>query len=106
MNQVLVFFVVAILVVVAIKIAQVLYEKVDKAEKIEVKKEEETQFVYSTPKEDYKEVLKKENCSSSRKSYEHYNKKQNLTKFNQGTYRDEKGRFQSTKQWKKEQKTS
>jgi hypothetical protein len=38
--------------------------------------------------------------------YEHYNKKQNLTKFNQGTYRDEKGRFQSTKQWKKEQKTS
>ena len=58
------------------------------------------------PNNDYKEVLKKENCSSSRKPYKDYNDKQNLTKYNHGTYRDEKGRFQSTKKWKKEQKHS
>jgi len=108
MNQLLVFFVVAILVVVAIKIAQVLYDKVNKVEKKEIKQDEEPQFVYTTPKEDYKEVLKKDNCSSTRKpsNRTHLNDKQNLTKYNHGTFRDEKGRFQSKKQWKKEQKTS
>lgn len=109
MNQLLVFFVVAILVVIAIKVAQILYDKMEKQEKSQLKQElfcESSEIVYSTPNNDYKEVLKKENCSSSRKPYKDYNDKQNLTKYNHGTYRDEKGRFQSTKKWKKEQKHS
>ena len=109
MNQLLVFFVVAILVVIAIKVAQILYDKMEKKEKNQSKQElfcESSEIVYSMPNNDYKEVLKKENCSSSRKPYKDYNDKQNLTKYNHGTYRDEKGRFQSTKKWKKEQKHS
>jgi hypothetical protein len=56
----------------------------------------------------YKEVLKKDNCSSTTKpaNRTHLNNKQNLTKYNHGTYRDEKGRFQSKKKWKKEQNHS
>jgi len=56
----------------------------------------------------YKEVLKKDNCSSTTKpaNRTHLNNKQNLTKYNHGTYRDEKGRFQSKKEWKKEQNHS
>jgi len=53
-----------------------------------------------------KEVLKKENCSSTTKRPKDINDKQNLTKFNHGTYRDEKGRFKSNKKWKKEHETS
>lgn len=53
----------------------------------------------------YREVLNKKNCNSSRKPKD-YNDKQNLTKYNHGTYRDEKGRFQSEKKWKKAQETS
>jgi hypothetical protein len=56
----------------------------------------------------YKEVLKKDNCSSTTKpaNRTHLNDKQNLTKYNHGTYRDKKGRFQSNKKWKKEQNHS
>ena len=60
-----------------------------------------------TKNEGFKQVLKKENCSSTGKRKD-INDKQNLTKFNHGTYRDEKGRFKSKKEleWKKEQETS
>jgi hypothetical protein len=59
-------------------------------------------------KKPFKEVLKKDNCSSTTKpaNRTHLNNKQNLTKYNHGTYRDEKGRFQSKKEWKKEQNHS
>lgn len=88
-------------VIVISKIGHYLLQKIEKAEKIQ-DQEYETKKV----SHDYKEVLKKENCSSSKKPFQDYNDKQNLTKFNHGTYRDEKGRFKSNKQWKKEQETS
>jgi len=109
MNELLVFFAVAILLVIAIKVAQVLYDKMENKSNNQSKQElfcESSEIVYSTPNNDFKEVLKKENCSSSRKPYIDYNDKQNLTQYNHGTYRDIKGRFQSTKKWKKEQKHS
>lgn len=115
MNQLLVFFVVAVIVVVAIKVAQVLYDKMEKQANNQTtnpKQEElfceEASLVYSTPNDEYKEILKKENSSSTSKpaNRSKKNDKQNLTKFNHGTYRDEKGRFQSNKKWKKEQKHS
>jgi len=80
-----------------------------KAQENEKAKASETQ----TPKNEcFKEVLKKENCSSTTKRTQDINDKQNLTKFNHGTYRDGKGRFKSKKQleaeaeWKKEQEIS
>jgi hypothetical protein len=111
MNQLLVFFAVAIFVVIAIKVAQVLYDKMEKQSQTNNQPKQElfcesSEIVYSIPNNDYKEVLKKENCSSSRKPYRDYNDKQNLTQYNHGTYRDIKGRFQSTKKWKKEQNHS
>ncbi len=59
---------------------------------------------HKQPKE-FKEVLNKQNSSATRKPKD-FNDKQNLTQFNHGTYRDEKGRFKSKKKWNKEQKTS
>jgi biopolymer transport protein ExbB/TolQ len=53
----------------------------------------------------FKEVLNKQNSSATRKPKD-FNDKQNLTQFNHGTYRDEKGRFKSKKKWNKELKTS
>jgi biopolymer transport protein ExbB/TolQ len=53
----------------------------------------------------FKEVLTKQNSSATRKPKD-FNDKQNLTQFNHGTYRDEKGRFKSNKKWNKELKTS
>jgi biopolymer transport protein ExbB/TolQ len=53
----------------------------------------------------FKEVLNKQNSSATRKPKD-FNDKQNLTQFNHGTYRDEKGRFKSNKKWNKELKTS
>lgn len=88
-------------VIVISKIGQYLLQKIEKAERTQ-EQEYETKKV----SHDYKEVLKKENCSSSKKPFQDYNDKQNLTKFNHGTYRDEKGRFKSNKQWKKEHETS
>jgi len=88
-------------VIVISKIGQYLLKKIEKSEEIQ-DQEYETKKV----SHDYKEVLKKENCSSSKKPFQDYNDKQNLTKFNHGTYRDEKGRFKSNKQWKKEHETS
>jgi hypothetical protein len=105
-------------ITLATKFAQYMLSRVDKLEEQEKSDEivpvveqnnnviEGGEAVISRPKNDYKEVLKKENCSSSRKPYKDYNDKQNLTKFNHGTYRDKNGRFQSNKKWKKEQETS
>jgi biopolymer transport protein ExbB/TolQ len=59
---------------------------------------------HKQPKE-FKEVLNKQNSSATRKPKD-FNDKQNLTQFNHGTYRDEKGRFKSKKKWNKELKTS
>jgi biopolymer transport protein ExbB/TolQ len=59
---------------------------------------------HKQPKE-FKEVLNKQNSSATRKPKD-FNDKQNLTQFNHGTYRDEKGRFKSNKKWNKELKTS
>ena len=59
---------------------------------------------HKQPKE-FKEVLNKQNSSATRKPKD-FNHKQNLTEFNHGTYRDEKGRFKSKKKWNKELKTS
>ena len=59
---------------------------------------------HKQPKQ-FKEVLNKQNSSATRKPKD-FNDKQNLTQFNHGTYRDEKGRFKSNKQWKKEHETS
>jgi len=53
----------------------------------------------------FKEILNKQNSSATRKPQD-FNDKQNLTQFNHGTYRDEKGRFKSNKKWNKELKTS
>jgi len=94
-----------VFILIVSKIGQFLIKKIEhienkedqsNLEQIEIKKEAH----------EYKEVLKKENCSSSKKPFQDYNDKQNLTKFNHGTYRDERGRFKSNKQWKKEQETS
>jgi hypothetical protein len=59
-----------------------------------------------TKNEGFKEVLKKENCSSSSKPTD-FNDVQNLDeKFSKNVYRDKSGKFKSKKEWKKEQKTS
>jgi hypothetical protein len=82
-------------IVVVSKFAQFMTKKIERIET-----ETETEI------EGFKEVLKKDNCSSTTKPSQDFNDKQNLTKFNHGTYRDEKGRFKSKKEWKKEHETS
>ena len=55
MNQLLVFFVVATLVVIAIKVAQILYDKMEKQENNQSKQElfcESSEIVYSMPNND------------------------------------------------------
>jgi hypothetical protein len=109
MKELGLFFALAIFIVVATKFAQVMLKRMEKLEVKEKEENDDIDIVYSIPtslNEEYKEVLKKDNCSSSRRPYKDYNDKQNLTKFNHGTYRDEKGRFQSKKKWKKEQNLS
>jgi hypothetical protein len=55
---------------------------------------------------EYKKVLNKQNCSSTRKPQD-FNDKQNLdTKFSPNVYRGKNGRFKSKKEWNKEQKIS
>lgn len=68
------------------------------------------EYLESDPKiiknEGFKEVLKKENCSSTGKPKD-FNEVQNLDeKFSKNVYRDKSGKFKSKKEWKKEQKTS
>jgi hypothetical protein len=59
-----------------------------------------------TKNEGFKQVLKKENCSSTTKPKD-FNEVQNLDeKFSKNVYRDKSGKFKSKKEWKKEQKTS
>lgn len=86
-------------IVITSKISRFLSKRIENVEK-EIEEENKRN-------ESFKEVLKKENCSSTSKRKD-INDKQNLTKFNHGTYRDEKGRFKSKKEleWKKELKTS
>ena len=100
MKVVLLFFSVVAFIVLATKFAQFMLKRVDIIEKeIETK---------TNKNEGFKEVLKKDNCSSTTRPNHDYNDKQNLTKFNHGTYRDQQGRFKSNKKfaWKKEQETS
>jgi len=85
-------------IVITSKISRFLSKRVESVEK-EIEEENKRNA-------DFKEVLKKENCSSTTKRPKDINDKQNLTKFNHGTYRDEKGRFKSNKKWKKEHETS
>jgi biopolymer transport protein ExbB/TolQ len=85
----------------------------DKKELEEIKNLTETPEKFCESKEvktqkqtkQFKEVLNKQNSSATRKPQD-FNDKQNLTQFNHGTYRDEKGRFKSNKKWNKELKTS
>ena len=85
-------------IVITSKISRFLSKKVESVEQ-EIEEENKRNA-------DFKEVLKKENCSSTTKRPKDTNDIQNLTKFNHGTYRDEKGRFKSNKEWKKEHETS
>jgi hypothetical protein len=107
MKVVLLLLSIVAFIVITSKISRFLSKRVESIEK-EIEEENKRN-------KDFKEVLKKENCSSTGKPKD-INDIQNLTKFNHGTYRDEKGRFKSKKQlekeleseskWKKEQKIS
>jgi len=98
MKAVLFLLSVVAFIVITSKISRFLSKRVESVEK-EIEEENKRNA-------DFKEVLKKENCSSTTKRPKDINDKQNLTKFNHGTYRDEKGRFKSNKKWKKEHETS
>ena len=98
MKVVLLLLSIVAFIVITSKISRFLSKRVESVEK-EVEDENKRN-------EDFKEVLKKENCSSTTKRQKDTNDIQNLTKFNHGTYRDEKGRFKSNKEWKKEHETS
>tara|TARA_R110000822_G_scaffold187751_2_gene326446 strand:- start:286 stop:588 length:303 start_codon:yes stop_codon:yes gene_type:complete len=100
MKVVLLLLAIVAFIVITSKISRFLSKRVENIEK-EIQDENKRN-------EDFKEVLKKENCSSTTKRPKDINDKQNLTKFNHDTYRDEKGRFKSNKklEWKKEHETS
>ena len=98
MKVVLLLLSVIAFIVITSKISRFLSKRVESVEK-EIEEENKRN-------EPFKEVLKKENCSSTTKRPQDINDKQNLTEFNHGTYRDEKGRFKSNKEWKKEHETS
>jgi hypothetical protein len=114
------FIVMLVVVVWSIYMAKKLFDKLEKketqnldsSENVNTEKKEldggEAIIIPKKVAATYKEVLKKDNCSSTRKpaNRTHLNDKQNLTKYNHGTFRDEKGRFQSNKKWKKEQNHS
>ena len=85
-------------IVITSKISRFLSKRVENIEK-EIEEENKRN-------ESFKEVLKKENCSSTSKPKD-FNKVQNLDeKFSKNVYRDKSGKFKSKKEWKKEQKTS
>lgn len=109
MKVVLLLLAIVAFIVIASIFSQFMMKRVEQIESEKAKeKEKEKESESQIPKkESFKEVLKKENCSSTGKRKD-INDKQNLTKFNHGTYRDEKGRFKSKKEleWKKEQETS
>jgi len=98
MKAVLFLLSVVAFIVITSKISRFLTKRVESVEK-EIEEENKRN-------EGFKEVLKKDNCSSTTKRPKDINDKQNLTKFNHDTYRDEKGRFKSNKKWKKEHETS
>ena len=118
MKVVLLLLSIVAFIVIASIFSQFMMKRVERIESEKAKaKANESEIETQKPKnEDFKEVLKKENCSSTTKRPQDINDIQNLTKFNHGTYRDEKGRFKSKKQlekeleserkWKKEQKIS
>ncbi len=109
MKVVLLLLCIMAFIVLASKLGNYLIKRIESYEKkkmMKIAQEKEIESKFNI-ENNYKEVLKKENCSSSARPYQDYNDKQNLTKYNHGTYRDEKGRFKSNKQWqKKEQETS
>ena len=119
-NSFALFIVMLVVVVWSIYMAKQLLEKLEKkenqpldsSENVNTEKYEieggEAIIIPKKVSATYKEVLKKDNCSSTTKptNRTHLNDKQNLTKYNHGTYRDKKGRFQSNKKWKKEQNHS
>jgi hypothetical protein len=98
MKVVLLLLAIIAFIVITSKISRFLSKRVERVEN-EIEEENKRN-------EGFKEVLKKKNCSSTTKRPKDTNDIQNLTKFNQGTYRDEKGRFKSNKEWKKEHETS
>ena len=97
MKVVLLLLSVVAFIVITSKISRFLSKRVESVEK-EIEEEKKRN-------QDFKEVLNKQNSSATRKPKD-FNDKQNLTQFNHGTYRDEKGRFKSNKKWNKELKTS
>ena len=85
-------------IVITSKISRFLSKRVENIEK-EIEEENKRH-------ESFKEVLKKENCSSTSKPKD-FNDVQNLDeKFSKNVYRDKSGKFKSKKEWKKKQKTS
>jgi predicted Holliday junction resolvase-like endonuclease len=85
-------------IVITSKISRFLSKRVENIEK-EIEEENKRN-------ESFKEVLKKENCSSTSKPKD-FNDVQNLDeKFSKNVYRDKSGKFKSKKEWKKKQKTS
>lgn len=98
MKVILLLLSIVALIVITSKISRFLSKRVENIEK-EIEEENKRN-------ESFKEVLKKENCSSTSKPKD-FNDVQNLDeKFSKNVYRDKSGKFKSKKEWKKEQKTS
>ena len=98
MKVVLLLLSIVAFIVITSKISRFLSKRVENIEK-EIEEENKRN-------ESFKQVLKKENCSSTRKPKD-FNDVQNLDeKFSKNVYRDKSGKFKSKKEWKKEQKTS
>jgi len=102
MKVVLLLLSVMAFIVIASKFAQFMSKRIERLES-----ENETETEIQTPKNvGFKEVLKKENCSSTTKRPKDFNKVQNLdNKFSKNVYRDKSGKFKSKKEWKKEHET-
>lgn len=87
------------------KMSEIL-EKEKQEQLLNKDKVEHNKIVFRTEKNDFKEVLNKQNSSASRKPQD-FNDKQNLDpKFSPNVYRGKNGRFKSKKEWNKEQKLS
>lgn len=81
-------------------------------QKIEVKTEKTEKVFIPKENDDFKKVLSKNNCESSKKTkkkedhkFENTEKESHPKKHKKNFNRDKSGRFKSNKEWKKEQKT-
>ena len=115
MKVVLLLLSIVAFIVIASIFSQFMMKRVERieSEKAKAKANESEIETQTPPKESFKEVLKKENCSSTTKRPQDFNDVQNLdNKFSKNVYRDKSGKFKSKKQleseseWKKEQKIS